>query len=94
MHIVGLLLQKEGTYNGKKFNAICHFFGYQARGALPSKFDCDYGYVGLSSLSLFSSENCYAVKSPLNCFVLGSWTFMLSHHRSWFERLHGHCDQP
>ncbi|CAL5042997.1 unnamed protein product [Urochloa decumbens] len=36
---------KEGTYKGKKFNAICHFFGYQARGALPSKFDCDYGYV-------------------------------------------------
>ncbi|CAN6205870.1 unnamed protein product, partial [Urochloa humidicola] len=23
----------------------CHFFGYQARGALPSKFDCDYAYV-------------------------------------------------
>ncbi|KAK3129094.1 hypothetical protein QOZ80_6BG0471450 [Eleusine coracana subsp. coracana] len=37
--------QKEGTYKGKKFNAICHFFGYQARGALPSKFDCDYAYV-------------------------------------------------
>ncbi|KAF9686562.1 hypothetical protein SADUNF_Sadunf02G0002100 [Salix dunnii] len=37
--------QKEGTYKGKKFNAICHFFGYQARGSLPSKFDCDYGYV-------------------------------------------------
>jgi len=36
---------KEGTYKGKKFNAICHFFGYQARGALPSKFDCDYAYV-------------------------------------------------
>ncbi|KVI07575.1 Phosphofructokinase domain-containing protein [Cynara cardunculus var. scolymus] len=30
---------------GKKFNAICHFFGYQARGSLPSKFDCDYAYV-------------------------------------------------
>uniref|UniRef100_U5GK69 Pyrophosphate--fructose 6-phosphate 1-phosphotransferase subunit alpha n=1 Tax=Populus trichocarpa TaxID=3694 RepID=U5GK69_POPTR len=38
-------LQKEGTYKGKKFNAICHFFGYQARGSLPSKFDCDYAYV-------------------------------------------------
>jgi len=37
--------QKEGTYTGKKFNAICHFFGYQARGSLPSKFDCDYAYV-------------------------------------------------
>ncbi|KAL6571974.1 hypothetical protein OROMI_012932 [Orobanche minor] len=36
---------KEGTYQGKKFNAICHFFGYQARGSLPSKFDCDYAYV-------------------------------------------------
>ncbi|XP_021717796.1 pyrophosphate--fructose 6-phosphate 1-phosphotransferase subunit alpha [Chenopodium quinoa] len=36
---------KKGTYKGKKFNAICHFFGYQARGSLPSKFDCDYAYV-------------------------------------------------
>ncbi|KAI4389663.1 hypothetical protein MLD38_001864 [Melastoma candidum] len=36
---------KEGTYEGKKFNAICDFFGYQARGSLPSKFDCDYAYV-------------------------------------------------
>ncbi|GLT74031.1 hypothetical protein SLA2020_458520 [Shorea laevis] len=38
-------LQKEGKYKGKKFNAISHFFGYQARGSLPSKFDCDYAYV-------------------------------------------------
>ncbi|CAI9270278.1 unnamed protein product [Lactuca saligna] len=37
--------QKEGSYKGKKFNGICHFFGYQARGSLPSKFDCDYAYV-------------------------------------------------
>ncbi|KAK4389987.1 Pyrophosphate--fructose 6-phosphate 1-phosphotransferase subunit alpha [Sesamum angolense] len=37
--------RKKGTYKGKKFNAICHFFGYQARGSLPSKFDCDYAYV-------------------------------------------------
>ncbi|KAJ0968110.1 hypothetical protein J5N97_025027 [Dioscorea zingiberensis] len=36
---------KSGEYKGKKFNSICHFFGYQARGSLPSKFDCDYAYV-------------------------------------------------
>ncbi|KAD2804637.1 hypothetical protein R6Q59_029910 [Mikania micrantha] len=36
---------KEGTYKGKKFTAICHFLGYQARGSLPSKFDCDYAFV-------------------------------------------------
>jgi len=47
VHCAKLVLhfQKEGTYKGKKFNAICHFFGYQARGSLPSKFDCDYAYV-------------------------------------------------
>ncbi|RWR80614.1 Phosphofructokinase domain-containing protein [Cinnamomum micranthum f. kanehirae] len=36
---------KSGRYKGKKFNSICHFFGYQARGSLPSKFDCDYAYA-------------------------------------------------
>nr|XP_043633896.1 pyrophosphate--fructose 6-phosphate 1-phosphotransferase subunit alpha-like [Erigeron canadensis] len=36
---------KEGTYKGKKFTAICHFMGYQSRGSLPSKFDCDYAYI-------------------------------------------------
>ncbi|KAK6919865.1 Phosphofructokinase domain [Dillenia turbinata] len=32
-------------HSGKKFNSVCHFFGYQARGSLPSKFDCDYAYA-------------------------------------------------
>ncbi|KAL6562967.1 hypothetical protein OROHE_005554 [Orobanche hederae] len=45
-HLVEEEINKtEGTYKGKKFSAICHFFGYQARGSLPSKFDCDYAYV-------------------------------------------------
>uniref|UniRef100_A0A0D9XC75 Phosphofructokinase domain-containing protein n=1 Tax=Leersia perrieri TaxID=77586 RepID=A0A0D9XC75_9ORYZ len=36
---------KEGKYKGRKFSSVCHFFGYQARGSLPSNFDCDYAYV-------------------------------------------------
>ncbi|VAI27988.1 unnamed protein product [Triticum turgidum subsp. durum] len=42
---------KEGRYKGKKFSSVCHFFGYQARGSLPSNFDCDYAYV-LGHISL------------------------------------------
>ncbi|KAL6643402.1 hypothetical protein ACP70R_018959 [Stipagrostis hirtigluma subsp. patula] len=37
--------RKEGTYKGRKFSSVCHFFGFQARGSLPSNFDCDYAYV-------------------------------------------------
>ncbi|ONM17317.1 Pyrophosphate--fructose 6-phosphate 1-phosphotransferase subunit alpha 2 [Zea mays] len=46
---------KEDTYKGKKFNAICHFLGYQARGALPSKFDCDYAYASPSPAHLIKN---------------------------------------
>jgi hypothetical protein len=91
-HCFWLLLKKEGTYKGKKFSAICHFFGYQARGALPSKFDCDYAYVRLTSLCCFI-WNALHNKITVSLFGLGSWACVLSHPSSWFEWLHGYCDK-
>nr|APR64352.1 pyrophosphate-dependent phosphofructokinasealpha subunit family protein [Populus tomentosa] len=70
---------KEGTYTGKKFNAICHFFGYQARGSLPSKFDCDYAYVlgHISYHILAAGLNGYMatvtnLKNPVNKWRCGA----------------------
>ncbi|KAJ0025296.1 hypothetical protein Pint_09158 [Pistacia integerrima] len=70
---------KEGTYKGKKFNAICHFFGYQARGSLPSKFDCDYAYVlgHIAYHILAAGLNGYMatvtnLKNPLNKWRCGA----------------------
>ncbi|XP_068652558.1 pyrophosphate--fructose 6-phosphate 1-phosphotransferase subunit alpha-like [Aristolochia californica] len=70
---------KEGTYKGKKFNAICHFFGYQARGSLPSKFDCDYAYVlgHISYHILAAGLNGYMatvtnLKNPVNKWRCGA----------------------
>ncbi|CAH8389974.1 unnamed protein product [Eruca vesicaria subsp. sativa] len=70
---------KEGTYQGKKFNAICHFFGYQARGSLPSKFDCDYAYVlgHICYHILAAGLNGYMatvsnLKSPVNKWKCGA----------------------
>ncbi|XP_050376115.1 pyrophosphate--fructose 6-phosphate 1-phosphotransferase subunit alpha [Argentina anserina] len=74
--------QKEGTYKGKKFNAICHFFGYQARGSLPSKFDCDYAYVlgYICYHMLAAGLNGYMatvtnLKSPVNKWRCGAAPF-------------------
>ncbi|CAL9095433.1 unnamed protein product, partial [Musa acuminata var. zebrina] len=37
---------KEGTRTRETSLMQCAtFFGYQARGSLPSKFDCDYAFV-------------------------------------------------
>ncbi|KAG0488650.1 hypothetical protein HPP92_007461 [Vanilla planifolia] len=70
---------KEGKYKGKKFNAICHFFGYQARGSLPSKFDCDYAYVlgHICYHVLAAGLNGYMatvtnLKSPVNKWKCGA----------------------
>ncbi|KAL9252890.1 Pyrophosphate--fructose 6-phosphate 1-phosphotransferase subunit alpha-like protein [Drosera capensis] len=73
---------KAGTYRGKKFNAICHFFGYQARGSLPSKFDCDYAYVlgHICYHILAAGLNGYMatvtnLKSPVNKWKCGAAPF-------------------
>nr|GEV40706.1 pyrophosphate--fructose 6-phosphate 1-phosphotransferase subunit alpha [Tanacetum cinerariifolium] len=60
--------QKDGSYKGKKLNAICHFFGYQARGSLPSKFDCDYAYLGLNGYMATVTN----LKSPSNKWRYGA----------------------
>ncbi|XP_073003347.1 pyrophosphate--fructose 6-phosphate 1-phosphotransferase subunit alpha-like [Typha latifolia] len=73
---------KEGTYKGKKFSAVCHFFGYQARGSLPSKFDCDYAYVlgHICSHILSAGLNGYMatvtnLKHPVNKWKCGAAPF-------------------
>ena len=50
-HLVAIELKerkKLGKYKGS-FSAVCHYFGYQGRCALPSIYDCQlgkaYGYL-------------------------------------------------
>ncbi|ONM54078.1 Pyrophosphate--fructose 6-phosphate 1-phosphotransferase subunit alpha 2 [Zea mays] len=42
---------KEGKCKGRKFSSVCHFFGSQARGSLPSNFDCNYAYIMAAGLN-------------------------------------------
>ncbi|XP_074558483.1 pyrophosphate--fructose 6-phosphate 1-phosphotransferase subunit alpha-like [Curcuma longa] len=83
---------KEGTYKGKKFNAICHFFGYQARGSLPSKFDCDYAFVlgHVCYHILAAGLNGYMatitnLKNPVNKWKCGAapFTAMMTVKKHW-----------
>jgi hypothetical protein len=63
--------QKEGRYKGRKFSSVCHFFGYQARGSIPSNFDCDYAYVSIIPL--------YSWK--LNTLILMATLINIEHFR-------------
>ncbi|KAJ8904906.1 hypothetical protein NDN08_001420 [Rhodosorus marinus] len=51
-----------GVYKGS-FSAIPHYFGYEGRCALPTNFDCNYGYaLGHTAGALLESSNSgYAV---------------------------------
>ena len=44
-----------GSYEGK-YSALCHYFGYQTRSALPSLFDANLGYtLGMTAAALIAS---------------------------------------
>lgn len=65
-----LMRRKEhGTYNGR-YSAVCHYFGYQARSALPSLFDANLGYtLGMTAAALIAVEagisGCVAIARGL-----------------------------
>ena len=48
--------KEHGTYRGT-YTALCHYFGYQARSALPSLFDANLGYtLGMTAAALIAVE--------------------------------------
>ena len=55
--LVGAELERRreaGTYTGK-YSALCHYFGYQARSALPSIFDANLGFtLGMTAAALLA----------------------------------------
>lgn len=56
--LVGSELERRreaGTYVGK-YSALCHYFGYQARSALPSIFDANLGFtLGMTAAALLAA---------------------------------------
>lgn len=66
---------------GRKLSSVCHFFGCQARGSLPSKIDCDYAYVrikGNTFITHKSTRPCY-----LKCkkyIISKSWRMQVLGH--------------
>ncbi|OAY65557.1 Pyrophosphate--fructose 6-phosphate 1-phosphotransferase subunit alpha, partial [Ananas comosus] len=61
---------KQGAYKGKKFNAICHYFGYQARGSLPLKFEGDYAYLPQAEyVQVLGHIYCRMLAAGLNKYI-------------------------
>lgn len=52
--------KKQGNFNGK-FSAVCHFFGYQGRSAMPSRFDAQlaFAYGHLAAICVESGLTGY-----------------------------------
>jgi hypothetical protein len=83
---------KEGRYKGRKFSSVCHFFGYQARGSIPSNFDCDYAYVSTVPLYFRKLMNVLILMAILITLNnLGSWTYLPAYDCSWIDGVHGNC---
>lgn len=48
--------KEHGLYRGT-YTAVCHYFGYQARSALPSLFDANLGYtLGMTAAALLAVD--------------------------------------
>lgn len=57
--------KKAGTFNGK-FSAVCHFFGYQGRSSMPSRFDAAlafaYGHLATICVESGLTAHCCTIR--------------------------------
>jgi len=79
-HFVSQELERRkaaGTFSGK-FTPVCSYLGYQARSAMPTNFDCDYGYTlgGAAAVLVFNQLSGYmptvsGTKGPVAEWTVG-----------------------
>jgi len=102
-HFVGIeldLRKKKGTYTGT-FSVVCSFIGYQARGAMPTNFDCTYAYNLGHIAALLIAHRCSGYMATINNLKgdVGQWkssgvpitAMMFSEPQSNIESERGLC---